>query len=62
MGLIIPARTRQEIMERLDNLPRPTRLAGKVVVSLEFNCRSDGTIGSVNFEASVREELSRPAN
>lgn len=61
MGLTLPARTKQEIMDRLDDLPRPKRLAGKVVVSLEFNCRPDGTIGSVNYEASVREELSRPS-
>ena len=60
MSLALPARTRQEIMERLDDLPRPKRLAGKVIVSLEFNCRPDGTIGSVNYEMSVREELSRP--
>ena len=52
MGLTLPARTKQEIMDRL---------AGKVVVCLEFNCRPDGTIGSVNYEASVREELSRPS-
>jgi hypothetical protein len=61
MGLTLPARTKQEIMDRLDDLPRPKRLAGKVVVCLEFNCRPDGTIGSVNYEASVREELSRPS-
>lgn len=60
MSLSLPARTKQEIMERLDDLPRPKRLAGKVIVSLEFNCRPDGTIGSVNCEMSVREELSKP--
>lgn len=59
MGLAVPARTKQEIMERLDDLPRPKRLAGKVTVLLEFNCLPDGTIGSVNYEASVREELGK---
>jgi len=59
MGLTLPARTRAQIMEQLDALPRPKNLAGKVTVSLEFNCRPDGTLGSVHIETQVREELSK---
>jgi len=44
-------------MEQLDALPCLKNLAGKVTVSLEFNCRSDGTLGSVHIETQVREEL-----
>lgn len=59
MGLIIPARTRAQINEQLDNLPRPKNLAGKVTVSLEFNCRPDGTLGDVHIDTHVREALAK---
>lgn len=59
MALAIPARTRAQILELLENLPRPKYLAGKVTLSLEFNCRPDGTLGDVQSEIQVRESLGK---
>lgn len=53
--LAIPAKIRQDMLDQLDNLPRPKYLAGKVVVCFELHCRPDGTVGDLHVETSVRE-------
>lgn len=55
--LHIPDQTKQRIMEKLGAIPRPEFLCGRVTVSIEFNCRPDGSVGAVQFETHVREEL-----
>jgi len=43
-------------MDRLEHLPRPEFLAGKVSVLFEFNCRPDGSIGDIYIDTSMREQ------
>jgi len=44
-----------ELIDRLTHLPRPKHLTGKVCVTVEFNCRPDGTVGDIYVDTNVRE-------
>jgi len=46
-----------EIVERVTHLPRPKHLAGKVSVTIELNCRPDGTVGDIYIDTHVREPV-----
>jgi len=46
-----------EIIDRVTHLPRPKHLAGKVSVTIELNCRPDGTVGDIYIDTSIRESV-----
>jgi hypothetical protein len=59
-SLILSEDTKRQILDRLNSLPRPKFLAGRVSMLIEFNCRQDGSIGDVNIETHMRELLTQP--
>jgi hypothetical protein len=55
--LLISPDMKQSIMDKLDHIPRPDQLSGKVIVSFEFNCRPDGSVGALYVDTHLREGL-----
>lgn len=53
--LMLTPDLKQRILDKLEHIPRPEYLAGKVTVSFEFNCRPDGTLGDLYIDTQVRE-------
>lgn len=59
MTLTVPDALKREILEKLDRLPRPHQLAGKVTVLFEFNLNDHGVVTTVNSETWMRESLAK---
>ena len=59
MTLTVPDALKREILDKLDRLPRPQQLAGKVTVLFEFNLNDQGLVTAVNSEIWMREPLTR---
>lgn len=55
--LILSEETKRQILDRLNHVPRPALLAGRVSVTIEFNCRPDGSLADINIETHIREML-----
>jgi len=55
--LLLSPDMKQSILDKLERIPRPDQLAGKVIVSFEFNCRPDGSIGALYVETHLREGI-----
>jgi len=55
--LLLSPDMKQSILDKLEWIPRPDQLAGKVVVSFEFNCRPDGSIGALYVDTHLREGI-----
>lgn len=53
--LLLSPEMKRRIQEKLERIPRPEFLCGKVTVSFEFNCRPDGSLGDLYIDTQVRE-------
>ncbi len=55
--LLLSPDMKQSILDKLERIPRPDQLSGKVIVAFEFNCRPDGSVGALYVDTHLREGL-----